>query len=34
MDVLLTVSEDFLFTWVWTDELLDEWEDVLLIRYR
>ena len=24
MDVLLTLSEDFLFTWVWTDELLDE----------
>ena len=23
MDVLLTLSEDFLFTWVWTDELLE-----------
>lgn len=30
MDVLLTMSEDFLFTWVWTDELLDEWEDVIV----
>ncbi|GAB6856435.1 hypothetical protein JCM13591A_05400 [Microbacterium xylanilyticum] len=30
MDVLLTLSEDFLFTWVWTDELLDEWEDVIV----
>jgi predicted nucleic acid-binding protein len=24
MDVLLTLSEDLLFTWVWTDEVLDE----------
>ncbi|MDL9978659.1 PIN domain-containing protein [Microbacterium sp. ASV49] len=30
MDVLLTLSEDFLFTWVWTDELLDEWEHVIV----
>lgn len=30
MDVLLTLSEDFLFTWVWTDELLDEWEQVIV----
>ncbi len=30
MDVLLTLSEDFLFTWVWTDELLDEWEAVIV----
>lgn len=30
MDVLLTMSEDFLFTWVWTDELLDEWEQVIV----
>lgn len=30
MDVLLTLAEDFLFTWVWTDELLDEWEDVIV----
>lgn len=30
MDVLLTLSEDFLFTWVWTDELLDEWEEVIV----
>lgn len=29
MDVLLTLSEDFLFTWVWTDDLLDEWEQVI-----
>ncbi len=30
MDVLLTLSEDLLFTWVWTDELLDEWERVIV----
>lgn len=30
MDVLLTLSEDFLFTWVWTDELLHEWEKVIV----
>lgn len=30
MDVLLTLSEDFLFTWTWTDELLDEWEHVIV----
>lgn len=30
IDVLLTMSEDFLFTWVWTDELLDEWEQVIV----
>lgn len=30
MDVLLTLSEDLLFTWVWTDELLDEWEAVIV----
>lgn len=30
MDLLLTMSEDFLFTWVWTDELLDEWEEVIV----
>jgi len=30
MDVLLTMCEDFLFTWVWTDELLDEWEQVIV----
>lgn len=24
MDVLLTLSEDRLLDWVWTDELLDE----------
>lgn len=30
MDVLLTLSEDFLFTWVWTDELFNEWEDVIV----
>ncbi len=30
MDVLLTMSEDFLFTWVWTDEVLDEWEEVIV----
>lgn len=29
MDVLLTLSEDFLFTWVWTEELLEEWEQVI-----
>lgn len=30
MDLLLTLSEDFLFTWVWTDEVLDEWERVIV----
>jgi predicted nucleic acid-binding protein len=30
MDVLLTLSEDFFFTWAWTDELLDEWETVIV----
>ncbi len=30
MDVLLTLAEDFLFTWVWTDEVLDEWEGVIV----
>ena len=30
MDLLLTLSEDLLFTWVWTDELLDEWERVIV----
>jgi len=30
MDVLLTLSEDFLFTWTWTDELLDDWEGVIV----
>lgn len=30
MDLLLTFAEDFLFTWVWTDEILDEWEEVII----
>jgi predicted nucleic acid-binding protein len=30
MDVLLTLAEDFLITWVWTDDLLDEWEHVIV----
>jgi len=30
MDVLLTLAEDFLFTWVWTDEVLDEWIEVIV----
>ncbi len=30
MDVLLSLAEDFLFNWVWTDELLDEWQDVIV----
>jgi predicted nucleic acid-binding protein len=30
MDVLLTLSENLLFTWVWTDELLEEWERVIV----
>lgn len=30
MDILLTMAEDFLFTWVWTDELLAEWEEVIV----
>jgi len=30
MDLLLNLSEDLLFTWVWSDELLDEWERVIV----
>lgn len=30
MDVLLTRAEDFLFTWVWTDQLLDEWTEIIV----
>lgn len=30
IDVLLTLSEDRLFDWVWTDELLAEWEEVIV----
>lgn len=30
MDLLLTLVEQFVFTWVWTDELLDEWERVIV----
>jgi len=30
MDVMLGLSEDLLFTWVWTDELLEEWEHVIV----
>jgi predicted nucleic acid-binding protein len=30
MDVLLTLSDELVFTWVWTDELLDEWEAVIV----
>ena len=30
MDLLLTLAEQFVFTWVWTDELLDEWERVIV----
>jgi len=30
MDVLLTMSEELLFTWVWTDELLEEWDRVIV----
>lgn len=30
MDLLLTLSEDLLFTWAWTDELLNEWEEVIV----
>ncbi len=30
MDVLLTLAEDFLFTWVWTEEILEEWEEVIV----
>lgn len=30
MDVLLSLSEDLLFTWVWTDEGLAEWQDVIV----
>lgn len=34
MDVLLTLSEGRLFDWVWTDELLDEWESVIVRQKR
>jgi predicted nucleic acid-binding protein len=30
MDLLLTLAEQFVFTWVWTEELLDEWERVIV----
>lgn len=30
MDVLLTLCEDRLFTWVWSDEVLSEWEEVIV----
>jgi len=30
MDVLLSLCEDRLFTWTWTDDLLDEWEEVIV----
>ena len=30
MDLLLTIAEQFVFTWVWTEELLDEWERVIV----
>lgn len=30
MDLLLTFAEDFLFTWIWTDEILGEWEEVIV----
>jgi hypothetical protein len=30
MDVLLTLCEDRLLIWVWTDELLAEWEQVIV----
>lgn len=30
MDLLLTLAEQFVFTWVWTDELLDEWERAIV----
>lgn len=30
MDVLLTRAEDFLFPWVWTEEILDEWQEVIV----
>lgn len=30
MDLLLTLAEQFVFTWVWTDKLVDEWERVIV----
>ncbi|MDR3068762.1 MAG: PIN domain-containing protein [Cellulomonas sp.] len=30
MDVLLTQAEDRLYDWVWTDEVLDEWQEVIV----
>ena len=30
MDTLLTMAEERVITWVWTDELLGEWERVIV----
>jgi hypothetical protein len=30
MDTLLTLAEERIFTWVWTDELIEEWERVIV----
>jgi hypothetical protein len=30
MDVLLILAENLLINWIWTDELLDEWERVIV----
>lgn len=30
MDVLLSLSEDLLFTWVWTEDVLEEWQTVIV----
>ncbi len=30
MDTLLTLAEERVITWVWTDELLAEWEEVIV----
>ena len=30
MDTLLTLAEERVITWVWTDELLAEWEEAIV----
>ena len=34
MDTLLTLAEERIFTWVWTDELIEEWERVIVREQR
>ena len=34
MDTLLSLAEERIFSWVWTDELIDEWERVIVREQR